>query len=75
MDIKATVENAVKKITGDKALLEKFKTDPESAVESVIGKDLPDGTIDKVVNAVKAKLSADTVSGIAGKLTGLFKKK
>lgn len=74
MDIKATIEQAVKKITSDKSLLEKFKTNPVSAVESVIGKDLPDDTVNKVVDAVKVKLSADTAGGVIGKVKGLFKK-
>lgn len=72
MDIKATIEEAVKKITSDKTLLETFKKDPVKAVESVIGVDLPDDAINKVVEAVKAKISIDKIGGIADKLKGMF---
>ena len=74
MDIKATIEEAVKKITSDKSLLEKFKSNPVNAVESVIGKDLPDDVVNKVVDAVKVKLSADTAGDLLGKVKGIFKK-
>lgn len=72
MEIKEKVEEIVKKLTEDKDLMEKFKDDPSKAVSSVIGVDLPEGALDKVVDAVKVKLGADKLSGIAGKLKGLF---
>lgn len=34
--------------------------------------DIPDGMVDKVVVGVKAKLTADKLGGVAGKLKGLF---
>jgi hypothetical protein len=44
-------------------------------VEKLIGVDLPDDMIEKVVDGVKAKLAGgDALSGVAGKLKGLFKK-
>lgn len=72
MDIKEKIEEVTKKITSDKTLLEKFKKDPIKAVESVIGVDLPDDVVKKVVDGVKAKISVDKLGGIADKLKKLF---
>lgn len=63
MDIKEKISEIVEKITKDKSLVEGFKKDPVKTVESVAGIDLPDGVVDKVVDAVKTKISADKVSG------------
>ena len=72
MEIKEKVEEIVKKITGDKDLMAQFKEDPEKAVGSLVGVELPEGALDKVVDAVKAKLGADKLGDIAGKLKNLF---
>lgn len=71
--LKEKINEIVKKVKEDKDFANNFKSDPIKAVESVIGIDLPDGEINKVVDAVKAKLTADNVAGVAGKLKGLFK--
>ena len=72
MDIKEKVEEIVKKLTSDKDLMTKFQKDPTKAVSSLIGTDLPDGALDKVVDAVKVKLGADKLGGVADKLKKLF---
>ena len=71
MDIKAKIAEIVEKIKNDKNFASDFQKDPVTAVEKVIGVDLPDDQINKVVDGVKAKVSFD---GIADKLGGLFKK-
>lgn len=71
MDIKAKIEELVNKVKNDKDFGEKFKKDPVKAVEGVIGKDLPDDQINKVVDGVKAKIAAD---GIGDKIGGLLGK-
>lgn len=75
MDIKAKAEEIVKKIKTDKNIKAKFEKDPVKTVEDIIGIDLPDDVINKIVGTVKAKLTADTVSGLASKVSGLFGKK
>ena len=75
MDIKAKINELVEKIKNDDDLMEKFKSDPVSAVEELIGVDLPNDQIEKIVDGIKAKLAADGVSGVVGKLGGLFGKK
>ncbi|MBQ4565677.1 MAG: hypothetical protein IJA48_04950 [Oscillospiraceae bacterium] len=72
MDIKAKINEIVDKIKNDPSLKEDFQKDPEKAIEKVIGVDIPDGMVDKVVDGVKAKLTADKLGGVAGKLKGLL---
>ena len=72
MDIKAKINEIVDKIKNDPSLKEDFQKDPEKTIEKVIGVDIPDGMVDKVVDGVKAKLTADKLGGVAGKLKGLF---
>ena len=68
MDIKEQIESIVEKLQKDKALQAQFKKDPVKAVEKLLGVDLPDDRVEKVVAGVKAKLSLDDVSGIVGNL-------
>jgi len=74
MDIKEKVEEIVKKITSNKDLVSDFKDDPVKTVESVAGIDLPDGAVDKVVDAVKAKIDLDKASDKVSDALGAFKK-
>jgi len=74
-DIKKTVEDIIEKIKDDPDMLKKFKTQPTKVVEELIGIDLPDDAIEKVVDLVKTKLDLDKVGDIIGGLGGLFGKK
>lgn len=44
------------------------------ALESVLGVDLPDDVVNQVIQGVKAKLTADNVSGAVDALKGFLKK-
>ena len=76
MDIKAKIAELEAKIKGDPKLLENFGKEPVKTVKGIIGVDLPDDQINGVVEGLKAKLAAgdvaNAVSGIAGKIKGLF---
>lgn len=72
MDIKAKIEELTKKITSDKSIMENFKKDPIKTVEGLIGIDLPDDQVSKIVEGVKAKINLDKLGGALG---GLFGKK
>lgn len=72
MDIKAKIEELTDKIKGDKDLMKKFKEDPVSALEGLIGIDLPNDQVEKIADGIKAKISLDD---IGDKLGGLFGKK
>ena len=73
MDIKATVEKAVKKLMDNPTLLKKFEKDPVKVLEELIGVDLPDDLINPVIDGIKAKITAekakDALQGL-GKLFG-----
>ena len=72
MDIKKKIDELVSKIKTDKKLGDKFKKDPVATVEELLGVDLPNDQVEKIVDGVKAKIDLDN---IAGKLGGLFGKK
>lgn len=74
MDIKEQVKKAVERISKDKDLQEKFQKDPIKAVEGILGVDLPEDVINQVVQGVKAKLTADNVSGAVDAVKGFLKK-
>lgn len=54
MDIKEQIEKIVEKVQKDDVLRAQFKKDPIKAVEKVLGVDLPDDVIEKIVAGVKA---------------------
>lgn len=72
--IKDKIEEIVAKIKGDKNLLANFKSDPAGTVESLIGVDLPDGALGKIVDGVKAKIDLDDAKSAIGGLFSKFKK-
>lgn len=72
MDIKEKITEAVEKITKDEALRAQFQKDPVKAVEKVLGVDLPDDLMEKVVAGVKGKMTADNLSGAMDQLKKLF---
>ena len=74
-DIKEKIEEIVEKIQKNPALLKKFNTEPVKVVEELIGIDLPDDLIEKVIDGVKAKITMDKVGDALDMLGGLFGKK
>ncbi|HOD92279.1 MAG TPA: hypothetical protein PLT91_00610 [Clostridia bacterium] len=72
MDIKKKIDEIVKKIKSDDEFAKKFTKDPVKAVESVLGIDLPDDQINKLIDGVKAKLKLDKADGLLGNIKKLF---
>lgn len=72
MDIKEKINEIVEKLKKDPSLMEQFQKEPVKAVEKVLGVDLPDDAVEKVVDGVKAKISVDKVSDLAGSIKKLF---
>ena len=58
-DIKAIVNKISEKAKNDPNFLKQLKENPEKAIESATGIDIPDGMLDKVVAAVKTKEFGD----------------
>lgn len=73
-DIKEKIEEIVEKIQKNPALLKKFNTEPVKVVEELVGIDLPDELIEKIVDGVKAKVTMDKVGDALEMLGGLFGK-
>ena len=75
INIKALIEEVVEKIAADENLKKQFEKAPVAVVEKLIGVDLPDDKIEKLVDGIKAKLAIDDVGDVLGKLGGLFGRK
>ena len=74
MDIKAKVEEIVKKLLSDKDLMAKFDRNPAAVLEELIGIDLPDDQVNQLVEAIKAKIKLDQVGDVLGGIGKLFGK-
>ncbi len=75
MDIKEKIEAVVKKLLADKNLMEKFEKNPVKVIEELLGVDLPDDLVNKIIDGVKAKINLDKVGDALDMLGGLFGKK
>lgn len=71
-NIKEKINEVVEKITKDKTLKEQFQANPVKAVEGILGVDLPDDIIQKIVEGVKGKISVDKISQTFDSLKKLF---
>ena len=73
MDIKEKIEEVVNKLKNNPALLKKFDKEPVKVLEELIGVDLPDDLVEKLIDGIKVKLAAtkvgDALEGL-GKLFG-----
>ena len=74
MDIKEMIKKIIDKIQSDDDLKKQFEKEPVKALEKVLGVDLPDDMVEKVIDGVKAKMTIDSVSDVAGALKNLFNK-
>lgn len=63
-DVKAKVDELVKKISSDKDLAKKFVKDPVKTVEGLLGVDLPDETVKKLIDGVKDKISVEKIGAL-----------
>lgn len=70
--IKAYIEKVVDRLKKEDDLMEQFDKNPVKVLEKVLGVDLPDDVVNGVVAGVKAKLSADKLSDLAGAFKKLF---
>ncbi len=74
MDIKAKIEQVVKKLTSDNKLMEKFQKNPVAVIEDLVGIDLPDDVVEQLIEGIKAKINLEKVGDALDMLGGLFKK-
>lgn len=73
MDIKGQINKIVEEVTKNPNMKEQFEKEPVKAVEKIIGVDLPDDAVMKIIDGVKAKLKIDGVSKATDALKGMFK--
>ena len=74
MDIKAKIEEIVKKLMNDKSLMAKFERNPVSVIEQLIGIDLPDQQVNQLIEGIKARIKLDQVGDMLGGIGKLFGK-
>lgn len=72
MNPKKMIENLLEEIQKDGKLGEQFEKDPVKVIENVIGKDLPDDVVEKIIDGVKAKISMEKVGDVAKALKKFF---
>ncbi len=72
--IKDKINEIVEKVKKDKTIAKKFADDPITTVEGLIGIDLPNDQIEKIVEGIKAKINLDKASDLLGGLGNLFGK-
>ena len=70
-NLKEKAEQIVAKLRSDEKLMEKFQKNPASVLEEYLGVDLPDDQVNKLVEAIKAKVQLDKLGSTLG---GLFRK-
>lgn len=70
--IKEKIEEIVEKLMKDDNLKARFKKEPIKVVEELIGIDLPDDKIEKIIDGVKAKITLDKLDDAFDTLKKLF---
>lgn len=73
MDMKEYVNKIVEEVSNNPNIKEQFEKEPVKVIEKVIGIDLPDDVVMKIIDGVKAKLTIDSVADVANALKGIFK--
>ena len=56
INIKEIISDLAEKIMKDEKLQKQFATEPVKALEELIGRDLPDEKVEKVIDLIEAKL-------------------
>ena len=72
MDIKEKITQIVEEVMKNPSIKKEFEKEPVKVIEKLLGVDLPDEIIEKVIDGVKAKITVDTVSKVAGALKGFL---
>ncbi|MFG6367428.1 MAG: hypothetical protein K1W16_03205 [Lachnospiraceae bacterium] len=73
MDIKEQINKIVEEISKNPNIKEQFEKEPVKLIEKLVGIDLPDDIVMKIIDGVKAKLTIDDISKVASTLKGVFK--
>ena len=71
-EIKALIKKLADKVQSDDEIKELFKKEPIKAVEKILGVDLPDDVVKKIIDGVKASITLDDAKDLLGSLKKLF---
>jgi len=71
-EIKALIKKLADKVQSDDEIKELFKKEPVKAVEKILGVDLPDDVVKKIIDGVKASITIDDAKDLLGSLKKLF---
>ena len=72
MDILEKVEEVIKNIGDNKDIKEKFDKEPVKVIESILGVDLPDEIVNKIINTVRSKINVDSLDDVTDMIGGFF---
>ena len=72
-EIMEKIDKAVDELKSNKNLLDQFDKEPVKVIEKLVGMDLPDEQVEKVIDAIKAKLKVDDLGDVLGLVGKLFK--
>ena len=68
------IENLIEEIQKDGKLGAQFEKEPVKVIEGIIGKDLPDEIVEKIIDGVKAKIAMEKVGDALDMLDGALDK-
>ena len=71
-EIKALIKKLADKVQSDDEIKELFRKDPIKAVEKILGVDLPDDVVKKIIDGVKASITIEDTKDLLGSLKKLF---
>lgn len=63
-DVKAKVDELVKKLSSEKDLARKFVKNPVKTVEDMLGVDLPDEKAKEIIAGVKEKINPEKIGAL-----------
>ena len=71
-EIKDLIKKLADKVQEDDEIKELFKKEPVKAVEKILGVDLPDDVVKKIIDGVKASITIEDAKDLLGSLKKLF---
>ncbi len=71
-EIKDLIKKLADKVQSDDEIKELFKKEPIKAVEKILGVDLPDDVVKKIIDGVKASITIEDAKDLLGSLKKLF---
>ncbi|MBR2044672.1 MAG: hypothetical protein IJ958_00880 [Agathobacter sp.] len=74
MNVTKMIDNLMDEIQKDGKLGTQFEKEPVKVIENIIGKDLPDDVVEKIINGVKAKVGMEKIGDALDMLDGALDK-